>query len=55
MVPLYEQDFSTLSDADILPGGDETSLLMAKTWYARNVAKMDSLMSVLVMEDQDRH
>lgn len=42
-VPLYEQDFSTLSDADILPGGDGNITIDGKTWYARNVAKMDSL------------
>lgn len=40
---LYNRDFSTLDDADVLPGGDGDVMIDGKTWYARNVSKMDAL------------
>lgn len=40
---IFNKDFSTLSDEDVLPGGDGDITVDGKTWYARNVSKMLSL------------
>lgn len=41
--PIYDRDFTALSDEDILPGGDGNVAIDGKTWYVRNVAKMITL------------
>jgi hypothetical protein len=42
-ISLYSADFSTLADADVLPGSDGNITVDGKTWYVRNVSKMDTL------------
>jgi hypothetical protein len=42
-IPLYDADFSALADEDVKPDSDGNIVIDGKTWYARNVSKMDTL------------